>query len=124
MTALLEHVAHSARLDVVVDGHAQRTHMEQRVRRLLDQGKASEAERAQAEIDGPDAPDCLAYLLRWSDELYGRSGFTMDGLAPLTYTTIADWARLTGREPEPFEVEALLTLDATRRHPPEEDPNG
>ncbi len=46
----------------------------------------------------------------------------MSGVAPLTYGTIADWARLTGTEPEGYEVEALLLLDAVMRHP-EIDPN-
>lgn len=41
----------------------------------------------------------------------------MDGLAPLSYTTIADWARLTGRRPLPHEVQALLQLDLVMRHP-------
>lgn len=44
-------------------------------------------------------------------ELHGRSGFTMEGVAPLSYTTITAWARLTRRSPEPWEVDVLLELD-------------
>lgn len=45
-------------------------------------------------------------------ELYARSGIGMNGVAPLSYTTIADWAQLTGRCPTLMEVDALVELDA------------
>ena len=41
----------------------------------------------------------------------------MDGVSPLSYSTIADWARLTGRGLAPVEVEALIALDSVLRHP-------
>lgn len=62
-------------------------------------------------------PEALGYLHEWLLELFGRSGVSMDGLAPLTYSTIADWARLTDRRPQPHEVKALLHLDLVMRHP-------
>lgn len=44
----------------------------------------------------------------------------MNGFAPLSYTTIADWARLTDRTVRPHEVKALLALDRVMRNPPTE----
>lgn len=69
----------------------------------------------------PEAPRALRYLEKWHDELHGRSGATMDGLAPLSFSTIAHWAQLTHREPLPHEVDALILLDTARRHPPPAD---
>lgn len=80
--------------------------------------------KARTDLDGPPAPLALDYLLAWSWELYGRSGVSMDGLATLTFTTIRDWAILTDRDVEPHEVQALLLIDLTRRHPPKGDANG
>ena len=123
MAHLVAHVAHQARLDERVDGFPVRDHMVRRLLRL----EASKGEehpdtvKARREVDGPPAPDPLAYLLRWSWELYGRSGVGMDGFAPLSFTTIRDWATLTGRAVEPHEVHALLTLDAVRRNPPKQE---
>lgn len=48
----------------------------------------------------------------------------MEGAAPLTYGTIADWARLTGVEPTGDDVEALMRLDLvmlTAYRPKKED---
>lgn len=72
----------------------------------------------------PPEPDALGYLLEWSRELHGRSGIGMHGADPLRYSEISAWATLTGREPAPHEVDALILLDAVRRHPdplPERD---
>lgn len=79
--------------------------------------------RAIEKLEGPPFPDVLMYLYDWIGELYGRSGAGMAGVNPLTYGTIADWARLTGRDLQPHEVHALITLDAVLRHPepPKED---
>jgi hypothetical protein len=70
--------------------------------------------------NGPQIPDSVAYLWDWARELHGKSGVGMSGFNPLTYTTIADWARLTGNEPEPHEVEALFWLDAILLNPPKD----
>ncbi len=83
------------------------------------------AMEALAELDGPPAPVALAYLLQWSRELYGRSGVGMNGLAPLAFSTIRDWARLTQRgHIAPHEVHALLLLDAIWMHPPKDTDHG
>lgn len=66
----------------------------------------------QAKLDSAPFPDVLAYLWEWVIALHGRSGVGMGGLAPLSYATIAAWAKLTGQRPLPYEVEALMALDA------------
>jgi hypothetical protein len=45
----------------------------------------------------------------------------MAGLMPLSYTTIADWARLKDMAPLPHEVDALIQLDAVMLYPGEEE---
>ena len=62
-------------------------------------------------------PEALEYLSDWLTELHGRSGVGMGGVVPLTYDTVYHWAVLTGRWPRPYEVAALLTLDAIQCHP-------
>lgn len=54
----------------------------------------------------------LEYLVGWAYALHGRSGVGMAGVAPLGYTTIEAWSRLTGTQLEPYEVNALIALDA------------
>ena len=64
-------------------------------------------------------PESLTYLRSWAYTLHGRSGVGMQGYAPLTYGTIADWSRLMGIDPLPHEVDALMQLDAILCNPPE-----
>lgn len=110
----MEYAAHEARLNQPAkDGTPERVHVEA----LAKRGNA----RAQSMLIGPPLPDTLAYLWNWALELHGRSGVGMHGLNPLTYTTIADWARLTRRHPGPLEVEALIRLDAVLLNPPKAD---
>lgn len=108
-------VQHDARLaQKGEDGVTRRAHLEASAAR----GNAT----AEAALEGPPYPEPLRALHGWAMELVGRSGADLNGLAPLTYGTIADWARLTGRFPRPHEVRALLLLDAAIRRPdPEED---
>jgi len=45
--------------------------------------------------------------------LHGRSGASIAGISPLAYTTIQAWMQLMDiGELQPYEVEALLTLDS------------
>jgi hypothetical protein len=83
-------------------------------------------EDAQKELQGPPLPPCVAYLYEWAMGLFGRSGIGMEGVAPLTFTTIESWARLTDRNLEPHEVEALLEIDLAMRPDmrPEPEPEG
>ncbi len=80
------------------------------------------------QLEGPPFPEELRYLYEWGIELHGRSGVTMSGLAPLTYTTIDAWCRLTEIALEPREVQALMILDSAMLFPgidtDEEDERG
>lgn len=113
----MEYAAHEARLNQPArDGTPERVHLEALA-------KSGRNPRALALLQGPPLPDTLAYLWNWAVELHGRSGRTIHlsgevSVNPLTYTTIADWARLTRRNPGPLEVEALLRLDAVLLNPP------
>lgn len=60
----------------------------------------------------------MRYLHTWHEELFGRSGVGMDGLAPLSYSTLAHWQATMHVTLLPHEVSALLLLDSVRRHPP------
>lgn len=68
-------------------------------------------------LTGPGFPDGMDFLYVWAQELHGRSGVGMNGYNPLTYTTIADWARLKDVDISPHEVDALLYLDGAMLHP-------
>lgn len=119
--AVLAYVAHDGRLSARVDDDSSaRDHLAGRLKRLrVSKGEDHpEVIAAQRELDGPPIPPALHYLVRWSWELHGRSGVGMDGYAPLSFTTIRDWAVLTERVIEPHEVHALLVMDAVRRNPP------
>jgi hypothetical protein len=63
-------------------------------------------------LQGPEYPDALDYLLDWLYQVHGRSGIGMNGFAPLSYGTVADWARLRGHTPSSADVEGLMRLDA------------
>lgn len=71
----------------------------------------------------PPFPDGAEYLWLWAMELFGRSGFTPAGVAPLSYQTVSHWATLTGRHPSPREVTAIMRIDAGLRSTGEETPN-
>jgi len=57
------------------------------------------------------------YLVAWTYMLFGRSGAGFDGAVPLSHREILSWSHLTGNVLEPWEVEALVELDAAIRHP-------
>lgn len=67
----------------------------------------------------------MRYLLQWSDALFGRSGFSMSGISPLSWTTLDAWARRTRIEPDAEDIDALFLLDAVRLNPdPPKKPTG
>jgi hypothetical protein len=70
-------------------------------------------------LQAPEYPEGVEYLREWVYELHGRSGVGMGGLMPLSYTTIADWARLKEVDIDPHEVGALIALDAAMLAPGE-----
>jgi len=123
LARLVEHIAHVARTERSASGgYADATHVHMAIRKYRAAGSLADHERAdvlEQRLLGPPVPPPLEYLYRWHDELFGRSGAGMDGPAPLTYSTILDWAILTDRTVLPHEVMALVRLDDVRRHPPE-----
>jgi hypothetical protein len=84
---------------------------------VLDTKLEQRIDALEEQLYGPTMPYCMQYMVRWLDEVHARSGLGMEGVAPLSYDTIAKWAMLTGRDPMPHEVDALLMLDAVRRNP-------
>lgn len=85
-----------------------------------DRPNSPELETLLALIEGPEAPECLGYLLDMHHDLYGRCGVTMEGYAPLTWEALLAYETKQGIVIPPHECTALMTLDAVRRHPPEE----
>ena len=55
------------------------------------------------------------YLWEWYNELSLARGVGMHGLDPITYQQIDSWSRLTHRDPDPLEVEAIVHLDLITR---------
>lgn len=62
-------------------------------------------------LDGPALPSAVEHLWDWFVELNAARGSTGFGPAPLGYAEIRAWAALTDRQPSPWEVETLKTLD-------------
>lgn len=59
----------------------------------------------------------MEWLVGWAFRLVGRSGGGMEGLAPLSYQAVEAWARLMDVRLHPWEVDALMELDAAIRCP-------
>lgn len=72
--------------------------------------------------EAPEYPEELDYLLGWARALHGRSGISEAGIAPLSYIEVDAFARRTRTDIEPYEVDALMALDAAMRHPGEDEP--
>ena len=68
---------------------------------------------------GPECPQPLRYLLADLYAVHGRSGMTQAGIAPLAWTTLDAWSRLTGLTLAREEIDALFTLDTVLSHPGE-----
>lgn len=75
--------------------------------------------QAITDLTPPEYPESVEYLLGWSQELVGRSGSGMTGPAPLSWSTLDAWSRLTGRLLGSDECEALMVLDHAMRNPEE-----
>ena len=64
------------------------------------------------ELDGPGCARELLYLLEWFGELSAARGAGVAGPNPISFAEIAAWARLTGADPSPAEVQILRRIDA------------
>jgi hypothetical protein len=74
-----------------------------------------------AQLDGPEVPEVLYYLLEYFEELALVRGMGMSGWNPIGYTEIMSWCQLTGRALDPHEVSGLVAMDAASRFPGEVD---
>jgi hypothetical protein len=68
-------------------------------------------------LEAPPVPDAVQYLYDWLLELDAARGYDMNGPQLLSYREVDAWARLTDRQPQPHEVQALLSLDRVLCHP-------
>lgn len=68
------------------------------------------------ELELVEYPDCIDYLIGWARELLGRSGSDMNGLSPLSYASIREWSRSSGRVLSRLEEHGLFALDAALRY--------
>lgn len=65
---------------------------------------------------GPACPEPLVHVLGWFAELGAARGSNGFGPEPIGYAEIDAWSRLTGRDPDPFEVRAIRALDRVFLH--------
>jgi hypothetical protein len=56
------------------------------------------------ELEIPEPPDELRYLLEWHGKMRGREA--------LTFSEIESWCKLMATRLTPFEVEAIRRLDS------------
>jgi hypothetical protein len=61
--------------------------------------------------DEPRCPAAFRHLTQWFNELHCARGSSGFGPNPIQYVDIAAWAALTGREPSPEEVAAIVRID-------------
>lgn len=73
-------------------------------------------------LERRDFPEEIDYLKGWFDELRRTRAYDMNGPIPFSYPMIESWARLTGREVDAEQVEALLVLDMASRAPVDDPP--
>lgn len=67
--------------------------------------------RAQAELRGPRYPEWTRYLLEWSHDFARGAGEFSE------WANVDAWARRKKIDPEPHEIDAVLTLVNAMRHP-------
>lgn len=69
----------------------------------------------EARLAVPPLPPAAAYLWSWLLDLVSGCAPGPNGRTPISYGEIADWARLTGNRPAPWETALLRELDALQR---------
>ena len=106
LAVAFEHVRQQTALDRVEDdGHTLREH-------LLASAKRG-SEYAQGVLNElVECPQLMEDYVLWAYQLHGRSGVGMAGVAPLSYTNVEAWMRLMDISLEPYEIDALMVLDA------------
>jgi len=72
--------------------------------------------------EAPECPQEFMYLVEWAQSLHGRSGVGATTVALLSHQEVMAWQSLTRiGELHPWEVEALMLLDAALFGPDEDD---
>jgi hypothetical protein len=98
-----------------------RAHLEESARRG---GPSAEDARAQLEV--PECPEEMEYLVQCVYEVSGRSGEGFAGFARVSHREIEAYGRLRGVPFEPAEVEIIRALDDALLNPdaePEKSPD-
>lgn len=57
-------------------------------------------------------PEAVIHCWHWFIELNRTRASNGFGQNPISYTEIVSWSQLTGVDPEPLEVQAIMALDA------------
>lgn len=82
-------------------------------RQHLERAAQAGSPRARRELsEGPALPAACAYVWTWFLELHAARGSNGYGPNPIGFVELEAWARLTGRQPTPWEIAALRALDA------------
>lgn len=101
--ACVQHVAHLGKMgQVQKDKRTLRQHLEMLA------GRKPEVRK---EIDGPQVPQPVRYLVEYWYELGLGRGTGAWGPAPLTWQDIAGWARVTGTAVTGGEAVVLMRMD-------------
>lgn len=100
---MIEAAEHQFSLDVpTAEGSSIRERLE---------GLETRTGRRPQDLDGPEPPGSLAYLLEWFADLNLDRQSTGFGPASITSGMILDWARGKGRQLNVREFDALRTLN-------------
>lgn len=83
---------------------------------LLAAAKRGHLEAIKA-LDGPYFPEVVGYLYAWFMQLNNGRRIGVNGPERITYADIYAWSVLTGNNPQPQEVEALMQVDAAYLYP-------
>jgi hypothetical protein len=107
----MEYARHEARMNAPVPGSKDSTPYRDHLKVA-----ARSSARAREELQGPEFPESVGYLLGWTREVHCRSGLGQIGFLPVTWATIDAWARRTRTDPRPHEIDAMFVLDAVMLH--------
>jgi hypothetical protein len=81
------------------------------LRKHLESVEAQTGKRP-AQLDGPEFPTGVEYLWEWYWQLRRHNGGNGFGPGPISWSEIDAWARRTGADPAPWELEVISELDA------------
>lgn len=72
-------------------------------------------------LRGPEFPVEVGYLWGWYIELRSGRQYAMGDPVPVSWIDLSAWRDLTGRDPHPDEVAALMEIDRAYLYPGEEE---